>query len=338
MPYTLKPPAPGRSSYWRVRGTEHGIRIDRSTKETSRSEALKWLAKWKADAKRDALSDQSEKPLTFVRAATAYVNAGGEEQFLKPLVLHFGERAIADISQGDIDTAAVMLYPNGGAPTRNRAVYTPMSAILRHNGVTLNLRRPKGALSPPRAHWLRPEQAFALLEAGAAVDDRFGALLTFLLYTGVRLSDGLRLEWKDVDLARASAICRDTKNNTDIVIHLPPKVVAALANLPPAGNRVFGLAKCGRLYSWLAEAEANAGVTLPARSAFHILRHSHATWRRRFTGADTSALVDTGLWKSRNAAAVYEHFDVSEEARKSDMLPTSSAPAILGKTRARKRK
>ena len=109
---------------------------------------------------------------------------------------------------------------------------------------------------------------------------------------------------------------------------LPPKVVAALANLPSSGNRVFGLAKCGRLYSWLSEAETSAGVTLPARSAFHILRHSHATWRRRFTGADTSALVDTGLWKSRNAAAVYEHFDVSEEARKSDMLPTSSAPAI----------
>jgi hypothetical protein len=55
-------------------------------------------------------------------------------------------------------------------------------------------------------------------------------------------------------------------------------------------------------------------------------------------GADTSALVDTGLWKSRNAASVYEHFEVGEEARKSDMLPTSSAPAILGKTRALKRK
>lgn len=338
MPYELKPPKAGRSPYWRVRGTEHGIPIDRSTQETSKSEAQKFLLRWKADAKRDALSDRSAKPLTFSGAAESYLNAGGESQFLRPLVLHFGERPIAEITQGDIDAAAVMLYLNGGAPTRNRAVYTPMSAILRHNGVTTSLRRPKGALSPPRANWLRPEQAFALLEAGAAIDQRFGALLTFLLYTGVRLSDGLRLKWKDVDLSRASAICRDTKNNTDIAIHLPPKVVAALANLPPAGDRVFGLAKGGRLYSWLSEAEASAGVTLPVRSAFHILRHTHATWRRHYTGADTSALTATGLWKSRNAASVYEHFDVSEEARKSDLLPTSSALAISGKTRARKRK
>lgn len=326
MPYTLKPPAPGRSSYWRVRGTEHGIRIDRSTKETSKSEAVKWLAKWKADAKRDALSDQPEKPLTFVRAATAYVNAGGEEQFLKPLVLHFGERAIADISQGDIDSAAVMLYPNGGAPTRNRAVYTPMSAILRHNGITLNLRRPKGALSPPRAHWLRPEQAFALLNAADHVDARFGALLTFLLYTGVRLSEALRLEWKDVDFTRATAFLEDTKNGESLTVNLPPEVVAALANLPRS-RRVFALSKCGRIYTWLAEAEKASGVTLPHRSAFHILRHSHAMYRRLYTGADTSALVATRLWKSRNSAAVYEHVDVSEEARKSDLFPTRDRKA-----------
>ena len=158
MPYTLKPPAPGRSPYWRVRGTEHGIPIDRSTQEASKSEALKYLAKWKSEAKRDALFNRSAKPLTFAGAAESYLNAGGEAQFLKPLVLHFGERPIADIAQGDIDAAAVTLYPNGGAPTRNRAVYTPMSAILRHNGVTMSLRRPKGALSPPRANWLRPNR------------------------------------------------------------------------------------------------------------------------------------------------------------------------------------
>ena len=148
MPYTLKPPAPGRSPYWRVRGTEHGIPIDRSTQETSKSEAQKWLAKWKADAKRESLADRSAKPLTFAGAAKSYLNAGGEAQFLRPLVLHFGDRPIADISQGDIDAAAVMLYPNGGAPTRNRAVYTPISAILRHDGAPWRC-------GGPRAHCRR---------------------------------------------------------------------------------------------------------------------------------------------------------------------------------------
>jgi hypothetical protein len=70
------------------------------------------------------------------------------------------------------------------------------------------------------------------------------------------------------------------------------------------------------------EAEKLSGVTLPAGRAFHMLRHSHAMWRRLFADADTAALVASGLWKSRNAASVYEHLDLSAESRKSDLFPT----------------
>ena len=103
---------------------------------------------------------------------------------------------------------------------------------------------------------------------------------------------------------------------------MPAPVIEALANLDKGKRRVFGLSKCARLYALLDKAEMLSGVTLPPRSAFHTLRHSHAMWRRLFAGADTSALVASGLWKSRNAASVYEHLDLSEESRKSDLLPT----------------
>jgi hypothetical protein len=43
---------------------------------------------------------------------------------------------------------------------------------------------------------------------------------------------------------------------------------------------------------------------------------------RRYAGLDTTCLVSTGAWKSRQAAAIYEHADVSEEGRKADLLPT----------------
>jgi hypothetical protein len=45
---------------------------------------------------------------------------------------------------------------------------------------------------------------------------------------------------------------------------------------------------------------------------------------RRHAGLDTSALVATGAWKSRVAANVYKHADVTEEARKADLLPASN--------------
>lgn len=132
----------------------------------------------------------------------------------------------------------------------------------------------------------------------------------------------MRLTWADVDLTAATALLRETKNGEPIVVHLPPPAVAALANLDKTKRRVFGISKCGRLYVLLDKAEKLSGVTLPPRSAFHTLRHSHAMWRRLFAGADTAGLVASGLWKSRNAASVYEHLDLTAESRKSDMFPS----------------
>ena len=61
---------------------------------------------------------------------------------------------------------------------------------------------------------------------------------------------------------------------------------------------------------------AYTGVDLPERSAFHIFRHTYATWMRREAGLDTKGLVATGAWRDRKSADRYEHVVVSEEARK----------------------
>lgn len=323
MPFKIVAPKAGRSPFYRVRGTEFGQRIDRTTGTADKKEALRFLKRWRDEAQRDALSGGRREEPTFADAAMSYVNGGGEERFLLPILDRIGTMKIADIRQTDIDDAAVALYPNALPATRNRQVYAPISVILRRAGREMPIRRPKGAASAPRLHWLRPEEAFALLDAARAVDERFGALLTFLLYCGPRLSEALRLTWDDVDLTRATATMRDTKNGSDIVVHLPVAVVASLGNLEKRA-RVFGLSKCGRLYSFLGEAESRSGIALPPRSAFHILRHTHATWRRLYTGADADALVATGLWKSPTAARIYAHIDVSAEARKADLLPTAA--------------
>ena len=321
MSYKLHPPS-ARSPFWYVRGTELGIPINRSTKTGDRKLAARLLAQWRAEAQRDAVSSPPKTVETFASAALSYMRADRSKRFLAPLLRHFGEMPLTEIGQAEIDAAAVALYPRAGAATRNRQVYSPISAILRHAGVATPLRRPKGAHDGRRTEWLRPEEAFRLLEAAGAVHERFGALLTFLLYGGVRLSEALRLEWKDVDFERAVALVRQTKNGSPLTVHLPPEVIAALANLSRDKARIFSLTKSGRLYHLLAEAERRSGISLPPRTAFHVLRHSHAQWRRLYAGADTSALVETGLWKSRTAAARYGHLDVTEEARKSDQLPT----------------
>ena len=322
MPFKLIPPTPGRSQYWRVRGTEFGVYIDRGTQTRERREAARFLSAWREDAQRVALSGAPVKSApTFASAALAYMQADGERRFLAPLLEHFGETPLSDIDQASIDGAAVALYPDSSPATRNRQVYSPVSAILRRSGVALPLRRPKGAQGERRTDCLTPDQAFALLAAANELHLHFGALLTVLLYGGVRLSEALRLTWADIDLNAATALIRKTKNDTPVTTHLTPFAVSTLANLPDRAGRIFKLTKGGRLYSLLAEAEEKAGFKLPEGVAFHILRHTHGTWRRRYAGQDTSSLVDTGLWKSRAAASRYEHFAATEESRKADLFP-----------------
>ena len=69
-------------------------------------------------------------------------------------------------------------------------------------------------------------------------------------------------------------------------------------------------------------AGARAEVSLPEGTAFHVFRHTYATWMRRFGGLDTKGLLATGAWKDRKSADRYEHVVVSEDARKAALLPT----------------
>ena len=92
------------------------------------------------------------------------MRADRSPRFLTPLLKHFGEKPLSRIGQVELDAAAIALYPRVSAPTRNRRVNSPVSAILRHSGVQKPIRRPKGSASAPRPHWLKREEAFALLD------------------------------------------------------------------------------------------------------------------------------------------------------------------------------
>lgn len=321
MPLVLKPPRPGKSPNYTVRGTYLGVAVDRSTGTGDQRLARRILRKWEEEIERGAYQRRPERVTTFLDAAVAYMAATGQRQFLKPLVERLGRVPLAEIDQALVDTTAVALYPNASPATRNRQVYTPVQAIRRHNGVTEPLRRPKGWRGAQRVVWLQPEAAFALLAAARAVDAEFGAFLTVMLYTGARLSEMTGLMTADVSLADAAAYFPKTKNGHPRLAHLPPAAVAALANHPRGldrPGRVFRFAKSGRLYALMAKAKAKAGAP---EATFHVLRHTWATWMRRFAGADTTALLATGAWRNPASARRYEHLDGSAESRRADALP-----------------
>jgi integrase len=335
MPLKLKPPRAGKSPYWYVRGTYLRITLDRSTQTVELRAAKTILKRWRGEIERGeycAVSAPVVAKPTFLAAAVAYIQAGGERAFLKPIIEHTGTDAIRDmlltnIDQLAIDRLATALYPRATAQTRNRQVYTPVSAVLKRAGIEKRILRPKGWRGRKSVSWLEPEQAFALFAAADAIAAEFGLFLRLLCYTGMRLSEALAVTIGQVDLSRAAIYLPETKNGEARTVHLTPELVAALANHPRGldrykADRLIRYHAGGRLRDMLKLAMARAGLSFPSRQCgFHLFRHTWATWMRRYGGLDTSGLVETGAWRDPKSAARYEHLDVTEEARKADKLP-----------------
>ena len=335
MPLKLYPPRrdKGNAPSWTIRGTYLGCHVNRSTGTREKSLAEKLRKKLERDIESGVLTPKQETG--FSAAAAAYMRAGGDNRFLRPLILHFGSTALDKIDQVAIDNAAAEIYPDASAATRNRQVYTPIVAVLRRAGIEQHIKRPLGWKSPKSVSWLRPEQAFAVFAAADDIDAEFGLFLRVLNYTGMRLSEALSVKLAQVDL---NAVDQDgkpapniylpkTKNADARRVHLTPELLATLANHPRGldrgpKERLFRFHISGRLRTWLSTAMDRAGVSFPPRQrGFHLFRHTWATWMRKFGGLDTSELLETGAWRDRSSAARYEHLDATEAAQKANLLP-----------------
>jgi integrase len=257
---------------------------------------------------------------------------GGERRYMGPLVSHFGETPLSAIDQDAIDQAGLALRPGVTGATRNRAIYTPVQAVLRHAGIKLQIRRPKGAKGEVRTAFLSPEDASAI---AAAAHPDLRILLDFLLYTGCRLGEALALTWDDMRLEEGLAWVRTSKNGDPRTILLRKDLRESLAPLRGAG-RVFKHHQGGHLKWLLRRATLKAcGISVPERRPdgyetpphrlrwvnFHTYSHTWATWMRRYGGADVQGLVATGRWRDARVAGRYAHVVAREEWARVEKLP-----------------
>lgn len=321
MPLKLIDPRPGKTPNYAIRGTHYGEYVNRTAGTPDRKKATAYLNKIKADIERGAYTPKGA--ITFAKAALSYVRNGGEELYIGPLADHFGNMPLVEIDQEQIDEAAVMIYPSASAATRNRQVYTPISAILKHAKVVFPVKRPKGAQGQVKVEWMTPEQAERLLDAAEAVDGEFRTFLALLCYTGLRLSEALNLSCAGVDLEASTIFIPETKNDDPRAVHVPPQLAVELANHPRGLSRghepICRFHKNGHLYTMMKKAKKAAGLP---KVTFHTFRHTWATWMRRYAKLDTKGLVGTGAWKDEKSASRYQHVVVTEEAQRADMLPT----------------
>lgn len=168
---------------------------------------------------------------------------------------------------------------------------------------------------------LSPEQMSALLaainnEEAAGADPVSCAAIRMAFWTGWRIGEVLRLEWRNVDLKRGSAKLVQTKTADEEYRQLPSEAVAIVA----AQERITGCeyvfpGRHGRSHlttvkgPWLRIRMAAGLANLDGLGAFrlHDLRHNVVSW-------DVSRGVPLEIagrnvgHRSREATEVYAHF------------------------------
>jgi integrase len=319
-----------KSPNWIMRGTVRGQSIEETTGTTCKATAEAIRIKKENELLTESVWGKTQT-MTFAQAALDYMEHGGERRFMMQLLNHFNTTLLRLIGQDAVDNAAKKLLPSGSNSTRNRQVYTPMSAILRHAArkgwcKTPIFARPK---QPPGViRYITPSEADRLIDNCA---DHLRPLVVFLLYTGARAGEALWLDWNQIDLILKQVTFPKTKNGQPRSVPLHPRVLEELLHLEHREGCVFITAE-KRQYRAKTEKDTSAGSRIGSGFAGacrragienftpHDCRHTWATWHYQ-ANHDLTALQALGGWKTVAMVMRYAHTNVSEHANSINSLP-----------------
>jgi integrase len=310
-----------RGTIWHINGSIRGQRYRESTGTDSRAHAEALLARRQTEIIERETWGQN-RITVFAEAVTHYLQQGGEARFLTPLLDRWGAKRLAEISQVEVSAAAHAIYPGRSAAYQVRAVFTPTSAVMRcaaRAGLC-----PLVAFEKPKIR--RKPIAYAddawFQKVLPHCNPNLTAILLFLTLTGARVTEACTLVWDDVDLERAQALLRETKNGTSRVADLAPLVIAALQAirppLPAAAARVFGYAARWSVNQAIERACKRAQA--PYMSSHRIGRHAFAARLLR-DGHSLKLVQEAGGWKA--ARMVSDHYGHLERSQISSAIKNS---------------
>jgi integrase len=310
--------------YWRgtlPKRTDAGVirePVERSCGTSEEADARKFrdaLIKDAYDALTQPFEGASSLGMSFLEAIDNYERSGrgnGNERFLIQLAHEIGHVPIAEIDQDFVDRLAATLYPNALPSTRNRSIYTPISAVLCSislKGYTApRLKRPKGHLRP--SNFKRPpEDWWAKVLPECSPNLR--AYHLFCTLHGRRPGEARAITPADIDPVTWRVFVFDTKIGQKISFILNPKVIKALAAYPwKQSARVFGYMSHTGVNTATRKACVRAGV--PYHCPKDTGRHS---WATRFLeeGHTLKELQVAGRWKNiQTPAMIYGHLEHSK--------------------------
>lgn len=304
-----------RGKVYHFRGTVAGQRERGSTGLETREAALAFAAEFEAKA-RKCRTHGPEAVLTFEDAVLNYLAAEKTDRFLAKPRAYFKRTLVKDISAGTIRQAAIDIYPEANAATRNRQVIVPVQAVINHCAdlqlcAPIRVKRFKvdrKEKKPVTVEWVRAFAEKAL--------PHLGALALFMFGTGARISEALQLRWEDVNLQKGTALLKQTKQRSERVARLHPEVIAAMSALHryPGRGPFFYLNRSAGIKAWRTACK-RAGLPM---LSFHSCRHGFATTLLH-CGVDVVTVAKRGGWASaKHVFETYGH--ASEDASVVDRL------------------
>src|ERR1700681_1944981 len=170
------------SPNWYLRGSVRSVAVDESTGVANRKIAETIRAKREWELIQRSIHG-TKATATFLEAAVAYMESGGERRYLQRLIDYFGNQPLAEIDQTAIERARKVLCPTVSAATANRQIFTPASAILKHAAARglcewRQIQRPRQPKA--RVRWITPAEADRLI---VACSDHLRPLVIGMLYT-----------------------------------------------------------------------------------------------------------------------------------------------------------
>lgn len=317
-----------RGRVWYIRGTVRGFSVHETTGTADAARAEEYRARREAQIWDRSVRGERESR-SFGEAALIYLQgARFSPSYLatvRRIVAHFERWPCDRVDQTAVDEYIAKHHPSAAPATVIKAVITPTTAVLRvaaDRGWSDRRTFARRKVRNKPVRWLREDEAARLVDAAAP---HLRPLLTFLLHTGARLGEALRLEWRDVDLAARRVSFLETKNGDTRGVPLNEDAFLALANLTHREGRVF-LTPDGHPYH---DTRPHGGGS-PIKTAFatarrragidgvrvHDLRHTYASW-----------LVMAGV-PLRTVAELLGHKSLTMVARYAHLCPDHMANAV----------
>jgi len=293
-----------RGKIYHFRGSVAGRRLRGTCGTADKKIAQRFVAELETETWKGEF-DGPGAVLTFADAVDLYKRAGKADRFIAHVAAYWKTALVKDINAGSIRTAAIVLYPNRSAATRNRHVIVPTQAIINHSA-SLDLCSPLRVKRFPEDTKIKRPVTWAWIQSfmGAA-NPHLGALACFMFMTGARISEALDVRWEDVDMIERRVLLRQTKIGAERRPHMPPELMVAMANIEGERTPKGKVFKYSSRHTADPQWEAVIVRAKIERLTFHSCRHGFATTLLH-KGVDPVTVAKLGGWSS--AQHVFETY------------------------------